>query len=466
MADADLNTQHPDYVATEAVRTVARNLYDGAATVKAAGDTYLFQGDNETDSNYLLRSARAVYENYPAKVVNARMGLLFRKAPTRKLPPRLAEFENNVDKRDTSASVFFEGVVRNAQVDGISWVAVDMPTAPEAGFASKGEEAKAQHRPFFESIPAANVIDWEVDPVDNKLLWAVVTETEKAVRETPGVAAEDVTIHKVWTRTTWERYEDDALVSHGENTSGVVPLVPFFGIKNTDFSGWPVTRDIHDHAILIYNKTSDKDWFEYLMAHPVAYVIGPKKPERFDTGQGFFVDSSQAGSAQISLGYLEPSCSGLASIQESIDRLVESIYQIALAQAKKDSAQVQSADSQREDRHEFKSSLISTSLAAESAESQAWQIMAIWAGDTGAIEVSYNRDFDDASIDSGMISIMSGLVASDQLTLKTFLETLQAGEQLPPTFDVAAELAALEQQRAARAETNIDITAEEHSDGQ
>ncbi len=463
----DLAIRNADYTLTEAARIKSRDLYDGTETVRAKATDYLFQGKNEDDDLYERRLARAVLDPYVEKIVTARQALLFRREHTRKLPTRIEEWVADVDRCGTSAGTFFGDCAQDAQIDGIHWVLVDMPTLPAGGYRSAAEERKAGHRPFFEHVPGANVIDWVSDPVDNQLLWAVIEEVAPDPRTEPGTTYTAKYQWKVWTRYDWAVYQvlantqgsQDAAnspyaqVAGGPNPIRTVPLVPFHGIRHTDWSGWPVARSVLDHIVLIYNKQSDLDWYEMLGAHPVPWVIAPDPPSKLDVTRGLHIRPSP--DVQVNLGYLEPSGAGFQSIRDSILQLERKIYAIALSQALKDTAQVESSDTQRENRRAFSSSLMTASRLYERAEARCWELWARWINETGQIEISYNRDFDDVLIEGTMVATLNSLADSGRLTDRTLLEILQEGERLPATFDVDEELAQLEEQKASQAAATL-----------
>jgi len=468
----DLTHTHDDYDATQAVRQKARDLYDGSDVVKAAESDYLYQENNESDTDYELRLKRAVFDPYCEKIINARQALLFRREHVRVLPPELEFLRADADNYGTIAPIFFAEAARDAQIDGIHWVCVDA-TKLNTTFTSMRQQQEAGYRVFFEHIPAANVIDWEIGE-DDKLNWAVVSQNGTEPR-TPGEAPVTRSQWKVWTRTGWVIYEassDDGtsaynarkttsyvVVDQGEHPLGVVPLVPFYGFKRCACSGWPVTRNLLDYVLAIYNKRSDLDWFERLAAHPIPYVISAEKPEKLDAGAGLWVRSGP-NVGQVMVAYLETNGTGFDSIRSSISELNAKIYATALAQAQYDSAQVQSAETIREERKIFSNSLIGSSFGYEAAESECWKIAAKWLkADPNAVVIEYNRDFDDVLIETTMIDTLNGLADSGRLTTKTLLTTLRDGECLPDEFDVEQELAALKAEQAERDAIALQIAA-------
>jgi len=463
----DLTFEHADFVATTAARDKARDLYDGNDAVKAKDKAvsatssttvitgsrkYLYQGNNEVDADYQRRLKRAALDPYVEKIITARQALMFGKAHKRVLPPKLESFFDNCDREHTPASVFFREAAQDAQIDGIHWVLIDMPILPENGLDSAKAEADAGHRPFFQHVPGANVIDWDVDS-DGQLSWAKIYQAVDVVRsvEKEGWLSEPSTVDqwKVWTRDKWVLYEEGdsgkpEVIGEGDNVLGVVPIVPFFGVKNTSFSGWPVCRSIVDHVIQMYNRDSDLDWGEYLLAHPIPYTIGPEPPIFADgtmnVSKGFHL-RSVIGGGVVAAGYMETSGAGFSSNRDSIKDLRFRILNIALSQSQRDSAQVRSEQGQREDRKFFSASVHTASELYESAERRCWEIMAQWVGESpDSVKVEYSTDYDDKQIEAMMVSALGALVSGGMLTEETMLKTLSKGELLPEDVDVTQEV--------------------------
>jgi len=316
------------------------------------------------------------------------------------------------------------------------------------------------HRPYFSHVPGSAVIDWAVGS-DQRLLFAVIESFSENERTSDEFGVEDETRAQwtVWTRTAWQVYEAQAnedtntatdgtgrsplryvIIAEGKNPTGVVPLVPFFGVRHSDFSGWPVCRNVLPYVLQVYNKDSDLDWFERLSAHPIPYTIGPDKPTKLDSGKGFHL-TSKPGAGTTAVGYLEPTGAAFASLRESIKDKRSRIFSLALAQAMRDSAQIQSADAQREDRKIFAASLKSVATSFEASEQRCWDIMAIWDGVRNeAIEINYSTDFDDKTIAAEMIRELSALTIAEIIPVRALLQILINGEVLPADFDIDAAL--------------------------
>jgi hypothetical protein len=180
-----------------------------------------------------------------------------------------------------------------------------------------------------------------------------------------------------------------------------------------------------------------------------------------DTASGFWIESSPQ-SGEIKCDYLQTSGDGETSVRASIEKIEAKIYAIALAQAKRDGKQVQAADSMREDRRVFNSSLKTASEQLQRCETACWQLMAAWLGKPGAqVNIAYSRDFNDRNIDDAMLAALGDLVDTRKLSLETFHKTLEHAELLPD-FDAEKEqqlLAAEASKRAVELLSALDKNA-------
>jgi hypothetical protein len=460
-------TQNAAYTATQTIREKARDLYEGADVVKGKGQTYLFKGKNEddiaTNSPYQIRLKRARYENLIRKIITWRQAIMFQKGHSRKVASRLAGLEANADRRNTSAATFFADVARDAQVDGVCFVGVDMPRAAEGQYASAAEEERAGFRPFFEKIPASSVIDWAYDD-SMILLWAMICQAAPDRRTGPEDTVKAATQYKLWTRTDWVLYEVGAgnsdtaktEIGRGTNRTGQVPIIPFYGERYVDMAGWPVCRAVLDDCILLYNKQSDLDYFEMLASNPIPVVIAPTKPELLEVGKGLYIKSSP-DCGQIEAKYLEITGAGFDSIRQSIADIRAQIYGIMLGQGRKDTAQVESMDAQREYKRILTASLAESLTSYERSETECWRIAEKWVNESTQSEITYNKDLDSTLIDTAVIDTMTAMADAGRLTTRTLLKAAQEGEMLPSDFDLELELEELSKQEATRSAETLAV---------
>ena len=499
----DLNQKHTKYELVEATRTRAVDLYAGSHIVKLRRDIYLFKSETETQKAYQRRLDRAVYDNWLRPPIEARQALLWNKNPVRQNFGDMEEFIEDVDGLGTPADVFFERVTEAAQVQGLAWVLIDKPGPPSTWVAPEDRKLENREvgpeqreitartdvislqaekelglRPYLQIIPGAAILDWDVGP-DRKLLWAVVGQTREE-KPGPGVRRLRVPQRMIWYRDHWEIWESveedlgeeartkDQLLTKGEhvdpslegfpnswaktnegpNDLGEVPLVPFYGIYEDEYLGWPVTKDVLDHVISIYNKFSDRDQGEFKTNNPIPYIISEKNPEQVavSSDNGIWIEQ-QPESAGASIGYLEHSGGGIEASRTSERDLIKRIFEIMLQQSKSDTRQVQSAPSLRMESRLFNASLASVATLAEASEREAWRMFSLWQNKDFKGEIEYVKDFEDNQIAEAFLKVLSDLTEKQQLSLQTLIELLQKHEVLPPTIDVQEELRRLEDEQ-------------------
>jgi len=267
---------------------------------------------------------------------------------------------------------------------------------------------------------------------------------------------------KIWTKYGWFVYQElDAkkgpkLIDMGIHELGVVPLVPFYGIKYSDCIGLPAAYGVLDHIISLYNKESLADRYEEVSCHPIPYTIGPKPPAKIDTGKGIHLPTIPDHPIPH-IGFLEPNGSSLQIIRDSRIDLRYRIISIALGRARKETAQVQSGESIKQDRKIFSGELVNASIGYEQSEKRCWQIFALWLELVKSIDeadslirISYNRDFEDEMFDPSLITTLRELVLGEMLPLRTFLELLVSGEILPAGTNVEELLEVLHKEMAER----------------
>jgi hypothetical protein len=462
--------KHKLYSRLEPVRVKSRDLYDGAVAVKAKGPEYLYRTKNETDEDYALRLKRAVYDNWAAVVIRARLAVTWRKGPVRdKFPSDLEPYRSDVDGHGTGEDTFFKSVNESASVEGLTFVLVDKTRVPvtvtgsgEAGAIdaqgrwwawpfTRAAETALGIRPMFKLMPSGCVFDWKPDGMGG-VEWVTIALKREEKGE-PGFEAKEIDQRLIWRKDSWTLLEmadpiknpgapagEWVTVDGDQNPLGEVPLVPFYGIKEEEWMGSPVTKDVLDHCLSIYNKFSDRDVSEFLTNNPIPYFIGGESPTKLQAtlGTGIFVKVQPQVQAEI--GYMEPSGSGVEASRSSERDLIRRIAETALSQAKRDTAQVQDDDSLKEEAKIFNSSLVSVAVTMEQGERKCWELFWRWMSKTPTVrewpgEVHYSRDFDDSTIDTEMIKALSDMVDKSQLPVRLLLEILKKGEVLPEDLD-------------------------------
>lgn len=435
---------NPEHAAFATSRETSADLFAGRSVVKAAGDRYLFRSVREPDDWFAWRLKRAVYTNWLRAVIEARDALLWRKSPVREgLPPVLEARLLNVDRKRNSADAFFRDRCIRAEVDGVSFVLVNRPPAASAAV-SRAEEQALDGTAYFEPVSAADMLDWSVGD-DGALEWCVIKRDGYAPRQ-PGIKPKPIYRRLVWTRKEIAVFErlgksgDFAQVGEAAlNPIGAVPVVPFYGARvdsNVWGLGLPIGEDILNHCLDIYNSMSDAQAAMFLSCNPIFVTITPERhvPQEIDATHGKSLALvSTPGGGTVDAKWLEIGGAGIQVVLAHVGGTVRTIYEIALRQAKRDTAQVQAADSMREDQRVFRASLATVSKSREESEAECWRFAALWESVTeeqaDRIAISYKKDFDDRMIEAQMLDAISRLAEGGIVSRRTIFEdVIKRGE--------------------------------------
>lgn len=467
----DLEIYHPDYLRNKSLRDKSHVLFEGR---QEDIENLLIKGTYEDQRYFQERQKTLVYENLLRPIIAARVGLLTRRKIEISVPENIAQYLYDFDGEGVNVQTWVKDVITDADVDGIVWAVVDMPDTTmlvddegEPLIRTRSDEMAANIRPFVRSIPADNVIRWKVNPSDFRLDWAVI---KSCVVKEDNLGSRPIVQDRwvVWSREdikVYEKKKTDSkfhLISEAPNMLGEVPLVPFYGIRDkARFTGLPFGYLILDHLVKILNIESQKHHGLELIAMPRMYIIGERPPTEVPTvDNAFFLPIGRDGN-KPDLGYIEPSGKGIELSSKEIESLIHRVYRNTLYLSRKSTAQVQSADSQKQESTVLKADLSSVAYNHESSLREVLRLLYKWETvglepDNGDIQVQFTRDFDVRKLEASEIKELREATVGDLLSLQTFWKLLVSGEVLPESFDSEEEMINISEEKDVK-EKNLSI---------
>jgi hypothetical protein len=207
-----------------------------------------------------------------------------------------------------------------------------------------------------------------------------------------------VTILKEWTKDsikTWildSEKEEAHLKLEEPNQLGIIPAVIVYNRKSmVRGQGVGDLQDIADVQKLIYNLTSEIEQSIRLDGHPSLVV--PDNAQ-LGAGAGALIIQPTGSDAALNPYYLQTSGANITSIQESIDKLVVSINEMAnIAGIRTTKTQVSSGVALQTEFELLNARLSEKADSLELAEEQLWKIFALYQGKIWNGSVKYPDSF-------------------------------------------------------------------------
>jgi hypothetical protein len=147
-----------NYLSMLADWEVVRTVYEGTRAMREAREEYLPKHVRESDQEYERRLQCTTLTNILRDSVQNTCSRPFRKKITlTETSPAVARtWSEDIDMMGMSLHMFAVRAFREALIDGMVHVLIDMSVVPEG--ATKAEENALRTRPFFTLIPARNLI--------------------------------------------------------------------------------------------------------------------------------------------------------------------------------------------------------------------------------------------------------------------------------------------------------------------
>lgn len=220
---------------------MAEALLGGTETMRAAGDTYLPQHPEESNSNYNARLARATLLNMTEMTLEALVGRPFSKPVVLgdDVPAQIAEMCEDVDLQGNNLQAFSRSWFRVGWAKGLGHVLVDFPVVerPDPSRPRTLADDRAENlRPFTVLIRPENVIAAYAETVNGRDKLTHVRIREVSV-EQDGWGEVLVERIRVLEPGTWAVYRPNdkgdewVLESEGVTPLDEIPLVTFYAGK-------------------------------------------------------------------------------------------------------------------------------------------------------------------------------------------------------------------------------------------
>jgi hypothetical protein len=330
----DISREHPDYIATKAMRKKHGDLYAGGEQLKARAMEYLTRRVKEPIDVYMERLEKVFYENYIGSIIDWYAATLFRREPVvtfegsnergRKF---FSEFDEDCDLRGTSLTNFYRKQLVEALVHGVSYTVIDFPRGAAGATNRLEEELSGASRAYLVGFSADDVINWSRDERGN-FEWVVIrTEHVRKNR------LEDLE----WTRETrWTYYDKERFrtyrraegaesvierVAEGPHGLSKYGQVPLFETRVSD-GQWLMNK-----AALLqlehFNRSNSLSWALTMGLYAMPVVYSDKDWNQV-VGESYYIQLGQ----NDRFGWTEPEGKVFEIAAANLSRLQEEIYRV------------------------------------------------------------------------------------------------------------------------------------------
>ena len=345
----EINTEHHEYKARNALWKQYRDLYTGGAQFKGQAANYLIQRNREPMGVYQERLNRAFYENYIGSIVDWYAATLFRREPVISVEGEnetgrkfFSSFVEDCDRKGSNLSDFFRKQMLEALICGSSYTLVDFPRQHGKLRNRAEEEALGAANAYLVSYATDEIINWSTDE-RGEFDWVVIrtSQLRRQRLEDPEPLLE----------TNWHYYDRQNFRSYRQlskpgmfgTAKEVVPIelvdqglhglarlnrVPIFEIKLTD--GMWLMNKAADVQLEHFNKSNALSWALTMGLFAMPVVYSDKEWNQI-VGDSYYIQMGP----DDKFGWAEPEGHVYEIAARNLDRLKDEIYRVCylLAQA-------------------------------------------------------------------------------------------------------------------------------------
>jgi hypothetical protein len=350
--DNSVSSLHPDYIDSISLWDYLDDLYFGSdrwlelakpgfkPTDKTA--LYLPRHAAESFENWQSRINQSCYDDLFAKAIRQFVGLIFKNDVNFTSDFDGSEFIShyeNLDNHGVNGDVFFRQVALMAMRLGHCFVFIDLPVINAKNYQ---EYSELSPRPYWSLISPQNLINWECEFIDNKLVFTLAVIKEEIYVRVGEFGYQKINQYRVYHPGSYFIYREVdnkaenktdnktdnkfVLYSSGHFISeyAYVPIVPVFGGSRLgDCVSVPPLRGLADKNRVLYQLTSDHNRKVSLCCQPVPVLKDSMMgDEPLEIGPNSFINLRDPNG---SFQWVEPLALSLEQSRKDLDDLRDSI---------------------------------------------------------------------------------------------------------------------------------------------
>lgn len=327
-----VSTVHPLYSASVNRWRTVRDAVEGQEAIKRGNTRYLpatfAKLDEERYQQYI---ERAYWMGVTGRTKDALVGMVFRKPPTKELPPQIEALVEDIDGAGQSLDQLAKEIVSDELVVGRYGLLVDYPQADSNLDAES--ERRLGLRPTIAAYPAESIINWRFEGMNGKKTLTLVVLKECVEKADGDEFSHDYDIvyrvlrlrDGIYTQQVYDDAGTIATDEYAPRMAGGAPFdhIPFHIIGSTNNFPEPDVAPLYDMACLNighYQVTADHrenlfihgqltigistelDYATFKEANPNGIVVGARAGHYLGKGGSFSsVTAPESSSLRVAL---------------------------------------------------------------------------------------------------------------------------------------------------------------------
>ena len=345
--DNSVSSLHPDYISNIDIWDYLDDLYYGSDRWLRLTKT----GFKPTDktSLYLPRHAAESFENWQNRINQSCYDDLFGKASRQFVDlifkngvNFVSDFDGsdfishyeNLDNHGVNGDVFLRQAALMAMRLGHCFIFIDFPVINVKNYQ---EYSELSPRPYWSLISPQNLINWECEFIDNKLVFTLAVIKEEIYTRDGEFGYQKINQYRVYRPGVYSIYRetdksdnksDNKFVLHSSgdfiSEYAYVPIVPVFGGSRLgDCVSVSPLRALADKNRILYQLTSDHNRKVSLCCQPVPVLKDAMRgDEPLEIGPNSFINLRDPNG---SFAWVEPMALSLEQSRKDLDDLKASI---------------------------------------------------------------------------------------------------------------------------------------------
>lgn len=434
-------------------------LLGGTEAMRAAGEEFLPQYDNESNKNYQSRLQRATLLNMTEQTLDTLAGKPFREAIVldEDVPPQIEDLAEDVDMQGNNLQAFARSWFREAWAKGFSHVLVEHPT-PEAKTDAEGEQRprtladdRAEGlRPYWVHVKPECLIAAYSAVVLGQEVLTHVRILEKSVERVGWEEVEVVRV-RVLEPGTWQVWAPNEtgdewhVESEGTTSLDCIPLVTFYAGKRTGLMECkPPLTDLAHLNVAHWQSSSDQRNVLTVSRFPILAASGVPADQKVNIGPNNFLTTEAPEGKWY---YVEHTGAAIAAGQTDLSSLEDQMATYGAEYMRKKPGD-ETATGRALDAAESSSYLAATVRDFQDCIELAMQYTADWLGLEEGGSAKVNADVDLSEADAAELDALLKMRAQRDISRKTLLDEMQKRAVLSDDFDEEADAELLAEESA------------------